>query len=115
VSAAASNLPGWPVELGGNWTVDGGTSASTPLVATAMAIISAQQQRRHRPPIGPASGLFYYLAKRAPKTMWDVVSGANGYLRKVPARHAKRGYDLASGLGVPQFALVAAALPPAAR
>ena len=111
----ASNFPGWPVELGGNWTVDAGTSASAPLVATAMAIISAQQQRRHRPPIGPASGLFYYLAKHAPRTMWDVVSGANGYLRKVPARHAKRGYDLASGLGVPQFALVTAALPAPAR
>ena len=115
VSAVASNFPGWPVELGGNWTVDAGTSASAPLVATAMAIISAQQQRRHRPPIGPASGLFYYLVKHSPKTFWDVVSGANGYLRKVPARHAKRGYDLASGLGVPQFALVAAALPAPAR
>ena len=115
VSAAASNLPGWPVELGGNWAVDGGTSASTPLVATAMAIISAQQRRHHRPPIGPANGLFYYLAKHSPKTMWDVVSGSNGYLRKVPARHARRGYDLASGLGVPQFARVSAALPAPAR
>jgi subtilase family serine protease len=112
VSAVASQFPGWPVVLAGNWVTDAGTSGSAPLVASAMAILSADQQRQHRPPVGPANGLLYYLAKHVPHTLWDVVSGANGYLPKVPARHAKRGYDLASGLGVPQFARLAAALPP---
>ena len=31
VSAHASMLPGWPVELGGNWLEDAGTSAASPL------------------------------------------------------------------------------------
>ncbi len=115
VSAAASQFPGWPVVLAGHWVTDAGTSSSTPLVASAMAIVSANQRRRHRPPVGPANGLFYYQSRRAPNTMFDVISGANGYLRNVPARHATRGYDLASGLGVPQFALLQAQLPPPAR
>ncbi len=111
VSAAASNFPGWPIVLGGHWVVDGGTSAAAPLVASAMAVISARLQRRHLPPIGPAAGLFYYLARVHPSALWDVIHGNNGFFAKVPARYAKRGYDLASGLGVPRFARVAADVP----
>jgi kumamolisin len=111
VSAAASQFPGWPVVLAGHWVTDAGTSAAAPLVASSLAILSADQRRQHLPPVGPANGLFYSEATHAPGTLWDIVRGANGYLRKVPARHAKRGYDLASGLGVPQFARLGAALP----
>src|ERR1700729_778792 len=111
VSAAASSFPGWPVVLGGPWTVDAGTSAAAPLVAAAMAVVSADLQRQHLPPVGPADGLFYYLARCRPAALWDVVDGNNGFFRKVPARYAKPGYDLASGLGVPQFAQVAQLIP----
>ncbi len=111
VSAVASQFPGWPVVLGGNWTTDAGTSASAPLVAAAMAVLSADQRRSHRPPVGPANGLFYTLAPGTPGTLWDVVSGNNTYLPRVPGYRAKPGYDLASGLGVPEFAALAAGLP----
>jgi subtilase family serine protease len=111
VSAAASSFPGWPVVLGGHWTVDGGTSAAAPLVAAAMAVVSVDLQRQTLPPVGPADGLFYYLARCQPGALWDVIEGNNGYSRKVPARYAKPGYDLASGLGVPQFAQVARLIP----
>jgi subtilase family serine protease len=110
VSAVASQFPGWPVVLGGNWTTDAGTSGSAPLVASAMAVLSAGQRRLRRPPVGPANGLFYALARSTPATFWDVVSGNNVYLPRVPGYAAKPGYDLASGLGVPQFAAVAAGL-----
>ncbi|HUA48195.1 MAG TPA: protease pro-enzyme activation domain-containing protein [Solirubrobacteraceae bacterium] len=112
VSAAASSFPGWPVVLGGHWTVDGGTSAAAPLVAAAMAVVSVDLQRQHLPPVGPADGLFYYLARCRPSAFFDVVKGNNGFLRKVPARYADPGYDLASGLGVPQFAQIAQLIPP---
>lgn len=111
VSAAASNFPGWPVVLGGTWGVDGGTSAAAPLVASAMAIISASLRRHHLPPIGPADGLFYYLARHRPGTLWDVIHGNNGFFPSIPAQYAKPGYDLASGFGVPQFAQIAQQLP----
>jgi hypothetical protein len=111
VSSAASEFPGWPVVLGGHWESDAGTSGAAPLFASAMAVLSAEQRRRGLPPIGPADGLFYYLAAHAPQTIYDVTRGNNGYLKKVPARRATRGYDLASGLGVADFSRVAAALP----
>lgn len=114
VSAVASEFPGWPVVLNGHWVTDAGTSGSAPLVASAMAMLSAGQRHHHRPPIGPADGLIYYLARCAPSTIWDVVRGNNGYLAHVRAHTAKRGYDLASGIGVPRFATLPARLPPPA-
>ena len=110
VSAHASLLPGWPVALGDNWLGVGGTSASSPLVASAMAVLSQRERAAGRPPLGPASALFYSL----PATFFDIVSGNNGFDPKVPAISAVPGYDMASGLGVPRFDQLAAALPPPA-
>jgi hypothetical protein len=39
------------------------------------------------------------------------VNGDNRWSAAAPGHRARRGYDLASGLGVPQFAQLAAALP----
>jgi kumamolisin len=112
ISANASNFPGWPVVLDGNWEVDGGTSAAAPLMASAFAVLDSDLRARHRPPLGPVNGLLYLLHAWAPQTFYDVVSGANGYSRRVPARRAHRGYDLASGLGVPRFQRLLGALSP---
>ncbi len=115
VAAAASAFPGWPVSLGGNWEADAGTSASAPLVATAMAIISAEQRRDHQPPLGPANGLFYDLRSQGPKAFFDIVHGNNALVPNIPGFAAKPGYDLASGLGVPEFPWIARHLPTPAR
>lgn len=116
VSAQASNFPGWPIVDGGSWLVDGGTSAAAPLIAGAMAAVSADLRRHHQPPIGPANGLLYYLSSQRSAALWDVVMGNNRYFPTVPGFNAKRGYDLASGVGVPQFASVVRDLPsPAPR
>jgi subtilase family serine protease len=115
VSAVASNFPGWPVVLGGHWVTDGGTSASTPLIATAMAILSAHQRRLDRPPLGPGNGLFYRLARTSRAAFWDVTRGENTYRHGVRGYRAKRGYDLVTGLGVPQFAALARAIPAPGR
>lgn len=114
LSAHASMFPGCPVVLAGHWELDGGTSASTPLTATAFAIISSNQRAAGEPPLGPVNGLVYALERSAPSTIYDIVSGSNGYYRKIPGYTAKPGYDLASGLGVPQFAQLADAIPPPA-
>ena len=116
VSAQASNFPGWPIVDGGSWIVDGGTSAAAPLIAGSMAALSAELRRHHQPPLGPVNGLLYYLSSRRPATLWDVVRGNNRYFPSVPGFRAKPGYDLASGVGVPQFASVARNVPsPAPR
>ena len=110
VAAHASMLPAWPVNLGRFWEPDGGTSAASPLVAAGFAVLSARERAAGRPPLGPVNGLLYDLRATAPDLLYDVVEGDNGYTRKVPARHARPGYDLASGLGVPRFRDLAAAL-----
>ncbi len=114
VSAHASMLPGWPVVLNGNWVEDAGTSASAPLLAGGFAVLSANERAAGRPPLGPVNGLLYALETSAPDTLFDVVSGSNGYVPRVPALSAAPGYDRASGLGVPRFDRLAAALPPPA-
>jgi kumamolisin len=111
VAAAASNLPGWPVVFAGNWVGDAGTSAATPLVASAMAIASADQRRHGRPGLGQADGLFYDLQRRAPQTFQDIVKGNNRFRKRIPGFRAKRGYDLTTGLGVPRFDVLASRLP----
>jgi subtilase family serine protease len=111
VSAAASAFPGWPVSLGGHWEADAGTSASAPLIASAMAVISADLRRHHRPPLGPTDGLLYYLRRHQPHALFDVIHGNNALVPGIPGHSAKPGYDLASGLGVPQFASIAREIP----
>lgn len=111
LSAHASMLPGWPVVTAGNWVEDAGTSASTPLLAAGFATLSARLRAAGQPPLGPVNGLIYALAGNGGGPVFDVVSGNNGYEAKVPAQVAGPGYDLASGLGVPRFDLLAAALP----
>jgi subtilase family serine protease len=114
LAAHASMLPGWPVLFGSSWLEDAGTSSSAPLVAGAFAVLSARERAAGRPPLGPVNGLIYSLEKSAPDTFFDIVTGDNGYLAKVPAISAAPGYDMASGLGVPRFDRLAAALPPPA-
>jgi kumamolisin len=115
VAAHASMLPGWPVVRSGIWVVDAGTSASAPLVASAFTVISAAQRAHGAPPIGPANGLLYWLEAHQPASLFDIVSGSNGFFRRVPGWSARPGYDLASGVGVPQFGAVEAGLPSPGR
>ncbi len=106
----ASMLPGYPVVLGGHWVTDAGTSAAAPLAATAFALLSGSARAAGRPPLGPVNGLLYWLGRRARWALYDIVSGSTGYYRNVPPRRAGRGYDLATGWGVPRFARITAAL-----
>jgi hypothetical protein len=57
-----------------------------------------------------ANGWFYAAASQ-PSTFFDVTSGNND-LAGVGCCQATTGYDLASGLGVPNWTALPAALPP---
>ena len=110
----ASMLPGYPIYANGQWVQDGGTSAAAPLAAAAFSAISARLQAAGKPPLGPVNGLLYWLERYRPGALYDIVSGTNGYDRHVPGHRARRGYDLASGVGVPRFNRIAGLLPPPA-
>jgi kumamolisin len=111
VAAAASSFPGYPVVLNNNWVADAGTSAAAPLVAAGFAVIDARARALGKPLLGPVNGLLYYLYAHDRRALYDIVSGTNKYYPHVRGWRARRGYDLASGLGVPQFAVIARMLP----
>ncbi len=75
----------------GGWTVFGGTSVSSPIVASVYALASP-----------PAAGDFpnsYPYAN--PSALFDVTSGANGSCRGSYLCTAGAGYDGPTGLGTP--------------
>ncbi|MCW2763575.1 MAG: hypothetical protein JWR85_3776 [Marmoricola sp.] len=110
VSALADLQPGWPVVVADTLQAVGGTSGSTPFTAAATALVISSERSAGRPPAGLANGWFYAAASQ-PSTFFDVTSGNND-LAGVGCCQATTGYDLASGLGVPNWTALPAALPP---
>jgi len=111
ISALADIVPGWPDVINGTLQTVGGTSGATPLVAAATALVDAAQQKAGRPLIGLANGWFYQAAKTQPTAFYDITKGSND-LAGVGCCQAAVGYDLASGLGVPNWAVLPGLLPP---
>jgi len=109
VSALADIVPGWPDVLDGTLLPVGGTSGSTPFTAAATALVDGSQHAAGLPPIGLANGWFYRAASH-PGAFFDVTTGNND-LAGVGCCHATVGYDLASGLGVPNWSVLPATLP----
>jgi subtilase family serine protease len=109
VSALADIVPGWPDILDGEMLPVGGTSGSTPFTAAATALVDGSQRAAGRPPIGLANGWFYRAAAH-PGAFYDITTGNND-LSGVGCCQATVGYDLASGLGVPNWAVLPATLP----
>jgi kumamolisin len=110
VSALADIVPGWPDVVDGGLQAVGGTSGSTPFTAAATALVEGSQRKAGRPRVGLANGWFYQAASR-PGAFYDITTGSND-LAGVGCCQAKAGYDLASGLGVPNWAVLPATLPP---
>jgi kumamolisin len=111
ISALADIVPGWPDVISSKLQTVGGTSGATPLVAAATALVDAAQQKAGQPLIGLANGWFYKAAKSQPAAFYDITKGSND-LSGVGCCQAAVGYDLASGLGVPNWAVLPGLLPP---
>ena len=110
VSALADNVPGWPLVINSTLQTVGGTSGATPFTAAATALVVVSERNSGRPPVGLANGWFYHAASR-PSAFVDITTGSND-LAGVGCCQATVGYDLATGLGVPNWATLPAALPP---
>jgi subtilase family serine protease len=109
VSALADIVPGWPDVTDSTLEPVGGTSGSTPLIAAAVALVDGSERTAGRPRIGLADGWFYHAASQ-PGAFFDITTGSND-LAGVGCCQATAGYDLASGLGVPSWAVLPSALP----
>jgi subtilase family serine protease len=110
VSALADIVPGWPDVTDGALQAVGGTSGATPFTAAASALVDGSQRAAGRPPVGLANGWFYQAASH-PGAFYDITAGGND-LAGVGCCSAAAGYDLASGIGVPNWAVLPATLPP---
>jgi subtilase family serine protease len=111
VSALADEVPGWPVVIDSTLQTIGGTSGSTPFVAAATALVDASEQHERLPRIGLANGWFYWAASKEPDAFYNVTQGNND-LAGVGCCQAAVGYSAASGLGVPDWSVLPATLPP---
>jgi subtilase family serine protease len=109
VSALADIVPGWPDVTDSTLQPVGGTSGSTPLIAAAVALVDGSERTAGRPRVGLADGWFYHAASQ-PGAFFDITTGSND-LAGVGCCQATTGYDLASGLGVPSWAVLPGALP----
>jgi kumamolisin len=109
VSALADIVPGWPDVIDSALQPVGGTSGSTPFIAAATALVDGSERNAGRPRVGLANGWFYKAAS-APGAYFDIKAGNNDLIG-VGCCHATPGYDLASGLGVPNWAVLPATLP----
>jgi kumamolisin len=92
VSAAADPDEGGLVFLNGQVQQIGGTSWSTPIWAGICALINSGRQKAGKPPLPFLNPLIYPLATSGFR---DILTGSNGLY------HATEGYDLVTGLGVP--------------
>ncbi len=93
----------------GGWTLFGGTSAATPLLAAMTADADGYSIAHGGGRLGFASPFLYSLAGTA--LFRDVTVGSNSILNDPAASYpAGAGYDMATGLGAPDGGQLAAGL-----
>jgi Pro-kumamolisin, activation domain/Putative Ig domain len=109
VSADADILTGYSIYYKGQWSIFGGTSAAAPTWAALATLANASVACTGRS-VGFANPALYQAARTAYSTYFnDVITGNNAY-GGLRGFSAAGGYDMASGLGSPKGAAVAAAL-----
>jgi hypothetical protein len=105
VSASADPEHGDAIAWAGGWEPMGGTSAAAPLWAAVTALV---EQGCASAPGFVAPALYAHT-----NALTDIVSGNNDYTGTHGGTYAAQpGYDMATGLGVPNGANIGAALEP---
>ncbi len=111
VSADADPYTGYVIYWNGSWGTIGGTSAAAPLWAAYMALVNASSYCAGSP-VGFANpALYAAAASNYSSDFSDVTTGDNDYTGTGGGSFgAGTGYDMASGLGTPIGASLAADL-----
>ena len=103
-----TSCPAGRISSTARWSRSAEPAAPTPFTAAATALVDGSQRAAGRPPIGLANGWFYQAVSH-PGAFYDITIGNND-LANVGCCQATVGYDLASGLGVPNWAVLPAIL-----
>jgi kumamolisin len=98
IAANADPDTGYPIVVGAQWQVVGGTSAVAPLMAGFVCLW--RQAMREKWPATPFPPLLPLLYKAPNTCFWDVRQGNNNYDGQ-GGYSAGPGYDLCTGLGTP--------------
>jgi Pro-kumamolisin, activation domain/Putative Ig domain len=109
VSANADILTGYSIFYNHRWSMFGGTSAAAPTWAALAALANASVACAGKS-VGFANPALYQAAGSAYSTYFNDVTVGNNSFGGLSGFGATRGYDMASGLGSPKGAAVAAAL-----
>lgn len=118
VAADADPRSGYIVYVQGQWTAYGGTSAAAPLWAAGTALVNERLVSGGSPPIGFGNPVWYRLLGQSATIYHDVTTGNNCVATTVPSCSATgmypatAGYDQTSGVGTPNFSVIATALAP---
>jgi len=88
----------------GEWKMVGGTSASAPFWAGAMALVQQQAQSAGIDKLGFLTPILYQVAQTHPEAFHDVSRGGN------LVDSAGSGWDKATGLGSPNVAVLSKAI-----
>jgi kumamolisin len=102
VAAAADPNDGALLVFNGQPSMIGGTSWATPTWAAFCALIDQTRAGAGLPPVGLLNSTIYPLIGTA--AFRDITSGSNGYYNAGP------GYDLCTGIGVPDVQILANAM-----
>ena len=95
--------PSW-VKFLGKWTYADGTSGSTPVFGALLLLVDQARKAQGKPPVGFINSLIYKHAATRGAFRDIVDQGYGGCATAV-------GYDLATGVGSPKAAELAAAIP----
>jgi hypothetical protein len=109
VSADADLNTGYSIYFKGQWSAFGGTSAAAPTWA-ALAALADSSVACAANPVGFVNTALYQAAAAGYSTYFNDVTSGNNTYGGVTGFTAATGYDLASGLGSPKGAALAADL-----
>lgn len=90
----------YPLFQNGQFGYSGGTSASTPTVASIIALLNDYLVSKGKQPLGFLNPFLY---KKGQAGLRDITTGHNNVCSTKAAFPATKGWDAASGLGVPDF------------
>jgi subtilase family serine protease len=112
VAAFADSFPGHLLRFSGEWGTVGGTSASTPLTAGSLAVLSGALTAHGQPPLGYVPPLLYAVGDLGDTgSIYDVTIGSND-TNDIGVYPAASGFDLATGWGSLMYHRLAGTLAP---
>ena len=107
ISALFGKVIPYCIVSASRYTAIDGTSASTPVVAAQFAMLNAIRLAKGQPALGFVNPFLYQTLAAYPEAFHDIVNGTNNDESHHPGFTAATGWDVVSGVGTPNFGILA--------